>query len=68
MATEFESIFTTNSDVDPSLNKLFTRKIKVHKESIEEEAEETEVEAKRENNTKTLKKIKKADQESEKGA
>lgn len=67
MASAFESIFNTNSDVDPNLNKLFTREVKVHKEPVEEETEESEKAVKRTKlDGKALKKVKKADLESEK--
>ncbi len=58
MSAKFESIFSSNPDVDPNLSKIFERKLKPKKEKI------SAAEPKKPEDTK--KKLKKLDPESEK--
>ena len=63
MATKFESIFK-DSNVKPSLNKLFSRKAKAEPKAVQEE-EEIEAESKPLNDEVEEKKVKKFDAEYE---
>ena len=63
MATKFESIFK-DSNVKPSLNKLFSRKAKAEPKAVQEE-EEVEAESKPLNDEVEEKKVKKFDAEYE---